>query len=235
VLTLGDGGLSASERLVESLKGKGPFTIFAPTDEAFAKLPKGIVDALLKDKKRLTTLLTYHVVPKSVGSADVAKFETATLESVEGSPIALRMADGSVLLNKSSKVTQADIPCRNGVVHVIDTVLLPPLFTGEADKALIVGFCESDFTKDIWAEVDAAKWEKAQQRNKEYLATLEKLGEITPKLGAKESWDTQIKFLVKANALIEERIAAKDALGVKQGTGRLRAQCFACHLKHKAR
>lgn len=108
--------------LVETLKGKGPFTVFAPTDEAFAKLPKGTVEALLKDKKKLTAILTYHVVSGSVKAADAAKLTSA--KTVNGQPIAIKVKDKAVMIN-DAKVVTADIQASNGVIHVVDTVLLP--------------------------------------------------------------------------------------------------------------
>lgn len=108
--------------LVETLKGKGPFTVFAPTDEAFAKLPKGTVEALLKDKKKLTSILTYHVVSGKVKAADAAKLTTA--KTVNGQSIKIAAKDGTVMIN-DAKVTQADIETANGVIHVIDKVILP--------------------------------------------------------------------------------------------------------------
>jgi len=108
--------------LIETLKSKGPFTVFAPTDEAFAKLPKGTVDALLKDKKKLTAILTYHVVPGAVRAADAAKLTTA--KTVNGQSIKISAKDGVVMIN-DAKVIQADIETANGVIHVIDKVILP--------------------------------------------------------------------------------------------------------------
>lgn len=108
--------------LVDTLKGKGPFTVFAPTDEAFAKLPKGTVEALLKDKKKLTAILTYHVVAGKVMAADAAKLTTA--KTVNGQSIKISAKDGGVMIN-DAKVTKADIETANGVIHVIDTVILP--------------------------------------------------------------------------------------------------------------
>lgn len=107
--------------LVETLKGKGPFTVFAPTDEAFAKLPDGTIEALLKDKEKLTAILTYHVVPGAVKAADVVKLDSA--KTVQGQSVSIDAADG-VKVN-DAKVVKADIVCSNGVIHVIDTVLLP--------------------------------------------------------------------------------------------------------------
>lgn len=109
--------------LVETLKGEGPFTVFAPTDEAFAKIPKETLDALLKDKKALTAVLTYHVVPGKVLAADVVKLETA--KTVNGKPITIVTKDGKVTIN-GVHVIKTDILCTNGVIHVIDAVLLPP-------------------------------------------------------------------------------------------------------------
>lgn len=108
--------------LVDTLKGKGPFTVFAPTDDAFAKLPKGTVEALLKDKKKLAAVLTYHVVAGKVMSADAAKLATA--KTVNGQSFTIKAKDGAVMIN-NAKVIKADIEATNGVIHVIDTVLLP--------------------------------------------------------------------------------------------------------------
>lgn len=107
--------------LVETLKGKGPFTVFAPTDAAFAKLPAGTVDALLKDKAKLSKILTYHVVAGKVMAADV---KTGSVASVEGSMLSLRKDSSGVMVD-GAKVTAADIGATNGVIHVIDTVIMP--------------------------------------------------------------------------------------------------------------
>jgi uncharacterized surface protein with fasciclin (FAS1) repeats len=109
--------------LAETLKGSGPFTVFAPTDEAFAKLPEGTVDALLKDKAKLTAILTYHVVPGKVTAKDVAKITSA--KTVEGDSVAIKVEGGKVLVN-NARVIMPDVMASNGVIHVIDTVLLPP-------------------------------------------------------------------------------------------------------------
>jgi uncharacterized surface protein with fasciclin (FAS1) repeats len=110
--------------LVKTLKGDGPFTVFAPTDEAFGKLPKGTVEDLLKpeNKSKLTAILTYHVVPGKVLAADVVKLKKA--KTVQGSEVKIRVEEGKVYLDKS-RVTKTDIHCKNGVIHVIDAVLLP--------------------------------------------------------------------------------------------------------------
>jgi uncharacterized surface protein with fasciclin (FAS1) repeats len=107
--------------LVETLKGKGPFTVFAPTDEAFAKLPAGTVDGLLKDIPKLKKILTYHVVSGKVMAADVTKLKSA--KTVEGSDVAIDTSKG-VKVNDST-VTTPDVAADNGVIHVIDTVLMP--------------------------------------------------------------------------------------------------------------
>jgi uncharacterized surface protein with fasciclin (FAS1) repeats len=109
--------------LVETLKGEGPFTVFAPTDEAFKKIPKETLDALLKDKKALAGVLTYHVVPGTVMAADVVKLETA--KTVQGKPVKITTKDGKVMINGAT-VVKTDIVCKNGVIHVIDAVILPP-------------------------------------------------------------------------------------------------------------
>ena len=108
--------------LVETLKGEGPYTVFAPTDEAFAKLPAGTLDALLADKAKLTQVLTYHVVAGKVGAKDVAALTSA--KTVNGQELAIAAKDGKVTVGNAT-VTQADVPASNGVIHVIDTVLLP--------------------------------------------------------------------------------------------------------------
>ena len=109
--------------LVETLKGEGPFTVFAPTDEAFAKLPAGTVEALLQDPEALAAILTYHVVPGEVTSAQVVNLSEAT--TVNGATIQIRTEGGNVMINDAT-VTAADISASNGVIHVIDTVILPP-------------------------------------------------------------------------------------------------------------
>lgn len=107
--------------LVDTLKGKGPFTVFAPTDEAFAKLPEGTVDSLLKDIPQLKKILTYHVVSGKVMAADVVKLKSA--KTVEGSDVAIDTSNG-VKVN-SSTVTTPDVATDNGVIHIIDAVLMP--------------------------------------------------------------------------------------------------------------
>lgn len=106
--------------LVDTLKGKGPFTVFAPTDEAFAKIPKADLDALLKDKAKLTAVLTYHVVPGKVMAKDV---KAGQVKTVQGSSITVTTA-GGVMVDKA-KVVKTDIEADNGVIHVIDTVIMP--------------------------------------------------------------------------------------------------------------
>ena len=110
--------------LVETLQGKGPFTVFAPTDAAFAALPAGTLDGLLKDPAALKKILLYHVVSGSVTADKVVGLTSAT--SVEGSPIAVSVKDGTVYLNDSAKVVTPDVMASNGVIHVIDKVILPP-------------------------------------------------------------------------------------------------------------
>jgi uncharacterized surface protein with fasciclin (FAS1) repeats len=106
--------------LVKTLKGKGPYTVFAPTDEAFAKIPKADLDALLANKEKLSAVLTYHVVPGKVMAKDVKAGDVAT---VNGKTIKITTANGVVV--NMSKVTATDIDASNGVIHVIDTVLMP--------------------------------------------------------------------------------------------------------------
>jgi uncharacterized surface protein with fasciclin (FAS1) repeats len=109
--------------LTDTLKGPGPFTVFAPTDAAFAKIPKAKLDALLKDKAALTKVLTYHVVPGSVMAADV---KPGMVKTVEGDSITVKAMGGKVMVDKAT-VTKTDIAADNGVIHVIDTVLMPKL------------------------------------------------------------------------------------------------------------
>lgn len=110
--------------LVETLKGEGPFTVFAPTDEAFAKLPAGTVENLLKpeNKTQLTGILTYHVVPGAVKAADVVKLTEA--KTVQGQSVKITVKDGKVSIDDAN-VTATDIKASNGVIHVIDSVILP--------------------------------------------------------------------------------------------------------------
>jgi uncharacterized surface protein with fasciclin (FAS1) repeats len=112
--------------LVDTLKGKGPFTVFAPNDEAFAKLPKGTVEGLLKDIPKLKAVLTYHVVSGKVMAADVVKLKTA--KTVQGQEVKIDAAKWHLHMNpkiNDANVVKADVVADNGVIHVIDKVLLP--------------------------------------------------------------------------------------------------------------
>ncbi|HEY9907474.1 MAG TPA: fasciclin domain-containing protein [Thermosynechococcaceae cyanobacterium] len=108
--------------LVDTLKGAGPFTVFAPTDEAFAKLPAGTVEGLLQDIPKLKQILTYHVVSGKVMASDVVKLKSAT--TVQGSDVKIDASSGSVKVNDATVAT-ADVAADNGVIHIIDSVLLP--------------------------------------------------------------------------------------------------------------
>lgn len=110
--------------LVDTLKGEGPYTVFAPTDEAFAKLPAGTVESLLKPENRdkLIAILTYHVVPGKVMSGEVVELNEAG--TVNGAKLGISVKDGTVMIN-DARVVKADVRASNGVIHVIDTVLLP--------------------------------------------------------------------------------------------------------------
>jgi uncharacterized surface protein with fasciclin (FAS1) repeats len=118
--------------LVETLKGNGPFTVFAPTEAAFAKLPAGTVDALLKDKAKLTSILTYHVMPGKIHAADLKTMADAhgkvTAKTVNGHDLVLEVTAAGVHLGADHKaaVVAADVDASNGVIHAIDTVLMPP-------------------------------------------------------------------------------------------------------------
>ncbi len=129
--------------LIDTLKGPGPFTVFAPTDDAFAKLPAGTLEDLLADKEALTKVLTYHVVSGKVMAADVVKLNSA--ETVAQLPVSIQVQGGEVILNGSSKVILTDIETSNGVIHVIDSVLLPP-----AEPVMAAGsaaaMCSQDYT-----------------------------------------------------------------------------------------
>jgi uncharacterized surface protein with fasciclin (FAS1) repeats len=109
--------------LVDALKGEGPFTVFAPTDEAFANLPEGALENLLKDKEALKQVLLYHVVQGNLMASDVVKLDEAS--TLSGKNVSVNTDKDGVLINKS-RVVSADIKASNGVIHVIDTVLLPP-------------------------------------------------------------------------------------------------------------
>jgi uncharacterized surface protein with fasciclin (FAS1) repeats len=107
---------------IEPLTGAGPFTVFAPTDEAFAKIPTETLNAVLADTEKLASILKYHVVAGKVMAADVSKMTSA--KTLEGSDVTVKAEDGKVWIN-NAEVTKADIECTNGVIHVIDTVLMP--------------------------------------------------------------------------------------------------------------
>ena len=109
--------------LVDALKGDGPFTVFAPTDEAFKNLPEGALDNLLKDKEALKNVLLYHVVSGNVSSKDVVKLDKAT--TLNGSDLKIMTKNGTVMINNAD-VIGADVEASNGIIHVIDKVLLPP-------------------------------------------------------------------------------------------------------------
>ena len=131
--------------LVETLQGPGPFTVFAPTDDAFAKLPEGTVETLLGDIPALTAILLYHVVPGNVMAADVAALDSAT--TVQGGTVAISVEGDTVSIN-DAQVVIADIEAANGTIHVIDTVLIPPVEEEEAasepQAATIVEIAVSD-------------------------------------------------------------------------------------------
>lgn len=111
--------------LVETLKGKGPFTVFAPSEAAFKKLPKKTLDAVLNDNELLKKVLLYHVVPGKVTAADVVKLDGKSAATAQGSKVKISVKHGKVMIDKSN-VIKTDIMASNGVIHVIDTVLMPP-------------------------------------------------------------------------------------------------------------
>jgi transforming growth factor-beta-induced protein len=112
--------------LVDTLKGEGPFTVMAPTDEAFAKLPEGTVETLLKpeNKEKLVAILKYHVIPGKALAADVIKLDGQDVKTVQGEKAKIAIKDGTVMID-NAKVLKTDIECTNGVIHVIDAVILP--------------------------------------------------------------------------------------------------------------
>ncbi len=110
--------------LVDALKGEGPITVFAPTDEAFARLPEGTIEALLNDKEKLTSVLTYHVVAGAVKAEDVVKLNEA--ETLNGQSVSIVVKDNVVMIDDAT-VTATDIYCSNGVIHIIDSVILPEM------------------------------------------------------------------------------------------------------------
>lgn len=141
--------------LVETLKGEGPFTVFAPTDDAFAALPEGTVESLLlpENKQALTDILTYHVVPGKVMAADVAGLTSAT--TVLGKDVTIKVDMGNVYIN-DAKVILTDIETSNGVIHVIDAVLLPPTEDASASNTIVdVAIADGRFTTLV-AAVEAA-------------------------------------------------------------------------------
>ena len=111
--------------LIDTLKGPGPFTVFAPTDEAFAKIPKAQLDALLKDKAALKNVLLYHVVSGKVMAADALKTVGKGVKTVEGQDVKITVMDGKPMIN-AAHIVKTDIATKNGVIHVIDAVILPP-------------------------------------------------------------------------------------------------------------
>jgi uncharacterized surface protein with fasciclin (FAS1) repeats len=111
--------------LVETLKGAGPFTVFAPTDEAFAKIPKATLDALLANKEQLKAVLLYHVVAGKVMAADAVKLNGKGAKTVQGSEALITVANGGVKI-AGANIVKTDIVAKNGVIHVIDTVIMPP-------------------------------------------------------------------------------------------------------------
>jgi uncharacterized surface protein with fasciclin (FAS1) repeats len=119
--------------LVETLQGPGPFTVFAPTDAAFAKLPKGAIEALLADREKLAAVLTYHVIPAKVAVADIRNMGGGEVTTVNGAPVNITLDDGNVFVD-GAKVINADIQASNGVIHVISSVILPSMAPVGAGK-----------------------------------------------------------------------------------------------------
>jgi uncharacterized surface protein with fasciclin (FAS1) repeats len=144
--------------LVETLQGEGPFTVFAPTDDAFAALPKGTLEALLADPEQLSAVLRYHVVAGEVPAAEVVNLTEA--ETVQGEPVAIRTDMGNVYLNDEAQVILPDVAASNGIIHVIDSVLLPPSF--QAQTIVDVAVADGRFTTLATALTEAGLVETLQ-------------------------------------------------------------------------
>ena len=148
--------------LVSTLKGAGPFTVFAPTDAAFAKIPKADLDALLADKKKLVEVLTYHVVAGAVPASTVLTLDGKSAKTVNGAEVKIGVSGGKVTLNGNVNVTAVDVKASNGIIHVIDSVLLPPAAAPAAPAAVPGGNTIIDVAtkagsfKTLVAAVDAA-------------------------------------------------------------------------------
>jgi len=145
--------------LVETLKGEGPFTVFAPTDAAFAKMPKDQLNALMTNKTQLTALLTYHVVPGEVMSTDLKN--GMTIKTVPGENLIISLANGGIMVN-DAKVVEADIICTNGVIHVIDTVLIPKVLIKTANLNFSksnVNRIKTNSTSNVtkWTKLDTSR------------------------------------------------------------------------------
>jgi uncharacterized surface protein with fasciclin (FAS1) repeats len=120
--------------LVMTLSGKGPFTVLAPTNAAFKKVPKATLDAIAADKTLLKKVLTYHVISGKVPASEVVKLNGKKVKTVEGEKIAITVSNGKVFINKTAQVTKTDIPASNGVIHAINNVLVPPTVLAELSK-----------------------------------------------------------------------------------------------------
>lgn len=233
--------------LTDTLKGQGPFTLFAPTDDAFAKLPKETLERLHADKMLLSTVLKFHVVPSNIKSADILKFDSVTLKTVEGSPIALKGADAKVEINGASKINQVDVVCRNGIIHIIDNVLLPPALSKKnpLPGLTIAGYCRKAFVDDgggytvnllgasgraiVFADTD---WEDISKRSAELVELTAAIAKLTPPKGTAESWqDRCANALEKANA-IAKAAEKKDARLLQKSVIAYRT-CAACHSSHR--
>jgi transforming growth factor-beta-induced protein len=141
--------------LVDTLNSDGPFTVFAPTDDAFAALPEGTVESLLEDPEgALTQILLYHVVGAAVPAADVVELDSAT--TVQGEEISIEVVDGSVILNGEVEVIITDIEASNGIIHVIDAVLLPPSLTAEELPSIAEIAAADENFSTLVAALDAA-------------------------------------------------------------------------------
>lgn len=200
--------------LIDTLKSKGPFTVFAPTDEAFAKLPKGAVEMLLKpeNKDKLTAILTYHVVPGSVMAADAAKLSGAT--TVNGQRVDISASHGGVMVD-GAKVVQADIAASNGVIHVIDTVIMP------ADKNIVETAAAAGKFTTLAAALKAAGLDEALKGKGPYTVfaptdeAFAKLPKETLAALLKPDGKDKLAAILKYH-VVEGRIYSTDAL--KAGT-----------------
>ncbi len=216
--------------LVDTLKGKGPFTVFAPTDAAFAKLPKGTVETLLKpeNKALLTSILTFHVVSGNVTADKVTKLTSA--DTVNGQRVSIAVKDGKVSLEGQSTVTATDIKASNGVIHVIDTVLMP------STKNIIATATEASSFTTLLAAIDAAGLKAALEGDGPFTvfapsdAAFAKLPAGTVENLLKPENKDQLISILKYH-VISGRVFADQAVKMKESSKTLQGSTFNIKVK----